>query len=88
MTVDGTYAGAPAKVLWTGSENWANKSFWNDELTVQIPFAKAVRTYKKHFDYVWKSHTRRVGRQYARELDRFWARQRELRRLGRPTLLD
>lgn len=82
MSVDGVYAGQPVKWVWTGSENWANKSYFNDEVTVQIPYARTWRKYNKHFNYVWSKHTRPVGRRYARELAAFWERRREMQAAG------
>lgn len=52
MSLSGTWAGRPFKGVWTGSENWSNVSRYNDEVTVQIPFASALAAYNRHFDAV------------------------------------
>jgi phosphatidylserine/phosphatidylglycerophosphate/cardiolipin synthase-like enzyme len=53
MALDGTWGGAPYRGVWTGSENWSNKSLHNDEIVLQIPRAGAHRAYAKHFDALW-----------------------------------
>jgi phosphatidylserine/phosphatidylglycerophosphate/cardiolipin synthase-like enzyme len=53
MALDGTWGGAPYRGVWTGSENWSNKSLHNDEVTLQIPRAGAHRAYARHFDALW-----------------------------------
>ncbi len=68
MTVNGTYDGQPARILWTGSENWSTLSLHNDELTVQIPDGRAVKAYTNHFDYVWRHHTVPLRQRYLRML--------------------
>jgi phosphatidylserine/phosphatidylglycerophosphate/cardiolipin synthase-like enzyme len=61
MTLDGTWAGGPSRIVWTGSENWSDQSLHNDEVTIQIPWRSAVKGYITHFNYVWAHHTRRMG---------------------------
>jgi hypothetical protein len=61
MTLNGTYDRQPSHILWTGSENWADKSLYNDEVTIQIPWRSAVQGYVTHFNYVWAHHTRKMG---------------------------
>ena len=61
MTLNGTYDRRPSHILWTGSENWADKSLYNDEVTLQIPWKSAVQGYVTHFNYVWTHHTRVMG---------------------------
>ena len=46
-------------VVWTGSENWSDKSEVNDEVTIMIPRQKAHEDYARHFEFLWKRHTRR-----------------------------
>jgi hypothetical protein len=53
MSLSGTFAGHPFKGVWTGSENWSDVSRFNDEVTVQVPFASALAAYTRHFEYVW-----------------------------------
>jgi hypothetical protein len=55
MALNGTWNGAPYRVVWTGSENWSNKSLHNDEVTLQIPRAGAHRAYAQHFDALWSN---------------------------------
>lgn len=66
MTVDGTFDGQPAQILWTGSENWSTLSLHNDELTVSIPYAAAVKAYSDHFNYVWNHHSVKMRSRYLR----------------------
>jgi phosphatidylserine/phosphatidylglycerophosphate/cardiolipin synthase-like enzyme len=60
MSLNGTYAGAPLRVVWTGSENWSDKSEVNDEVTVTIPRRGAHQVYANHFERLWKRNTRRL----------------------------
>ena len=60
MSLNGTYAGAPLRVVWTGSENWSDKSEVNDEVTVTIPRRRAHQVYAKHFERLWRHNTRRL----------------------------
>ena len=32
--LDGTWNGTRQKIVWTGSENWSDKSLYNDEVTL------------------------------------------------------
>ncbi|MDO7867453.1 phospholipase D-like domain-containing protein [Nocardioides jiangxiensis] len=61
MALSGTYNRAPAKVVWTGSENWSGLSFMNDELTVGMWDANAVQTYFDRFAYMNQKYTHRFG---------------------------
>jgi len=60
MSLNGVYAGAPMRVVWTGSENWSDKSEVNDEVTITIPRARAHEAYARHFETLWKRHTRHL----------------------------
>lgn len=62
MTLNGTYAGVPMRVVWTGSENWSDKSEVNDEVTIMIPRQKAHEDYARHFETLWssKKYTRKL----------------------------
>lgn len=60
MTLNGTYGGAPLRVVWTGSENWSDKSEVNDEVTLTIPRRGAHKAYAQHFETLWRRHTRRL----------------------------
>ncbi|GAA1125100.1 phospholipase D-like domain-containing protein [Nocardioides aquiterrae] len=55
MSLNGTWAGHPFKGVWTGSENWSNVSRFNDEVTVQVPFASALAAYARHFEFVGRT---------------------------------
>ena len=57
MALNGTWNGTPTRSVWTGSENWSDKSLHNDEVTLQIPRANAHRAYARHFDMMWSSRT-------------------------------
>ncbi len=60
MSLNGVYAGAPTRVVWTGSENWSDKSEVNDEVTITIPRTNAHQAYARHFEMLWRHHTRRL----------------------------
>jgi phosphatidylserine/phosphatidylglycerophosphate/cardiolipin synthase-like enzyme len=62
MSLNGTWNGAPYRGVWTGSENWSNKSLHNDEIVLQIARAGAERSYARHFDSLW------VNKRYTRKL--------------------
>lgn len=53
MSLSGSWDGHPFRGVWTGSENWSNVSRFNDEVTVEVPFASALAAYNSHFDFVW-----------------------------------
>lgn len=57
MSLSGTWAGDPFKGVWTGSENWSGVSRYNDEVTVQVPFASALAAYNLHFETIWAHHS-------------------------------
>ena len=61
MSVDGTWGGSPTRAVWTGSENWSDVSFLNDELVVMIPRASVHDAYVEHFDDVWGDHSKPVA---------------------------
>jgi phosphatidylserine/phosphatidylglycerophosphate/cardiolipin synthase-like enzyme len=62
MTLNGTWKGTPQRVVWTGSENWSNKSLQNDEVTITIPRKAAHNSYVRHFEAMWgsKRYTRPI----------------------------
>jgi phosphatidylserine/phosphatidylglycerophosphate/cardiolipin synthase-like enzyme len=45
--------------VWTGSQNWSDRSFNGDELTVHMPRRGAFWDYRQNFDYIWKNHAHR-----------------------------
>jgi PLD-like domain len=49
-----------ARVVWTGSNNWVNKSLHADEVTLRIPSATAYRRYVQH----WKQMLHRRSSPY------------------------
>ena len=57
MSLSGTWAGHPFKGVWTGSENWSGVSRYNDEVTVQVPFASALTAYNSHFEMIWAHYS-------------------------------
>jgi hypothetical protein len=57
MSLSGTWAGHAFKGVWTGSENWSDVSRFNDEVTVQVPFASALSAYNRHFETVWTRYS-------------------------------
>lgn len=58
MALNGHWDGRDQRIVWTGSENWSDKSLINDEVTLQIPKTGAHRAYAQHFDYLWNFRTR------------------------------
>lgn len=58
MALNGTWAGKGRRIVWTGSENWSNKSLQNDEVTLGIDRAGAHNAYARHFDALWKNPNR------------------------------
>jgi phosphatidylserine/phosphatidylglycerophosphate/cardiolipin synthase-like enzyme len=61
MWVNGTYKDAPTRMVWTGSENWSEMSFKNDELCVGLTGPSTVQKYKDQFDYMWQNYTHKFG---------------------------
>ncbi len=62
MSLNGTWQGAPARIVWTGSENWSNLSLRNDEVTLQVRGGATHRSYTNHFEAMWSNplHTRKL----------------------------
>jgi hypothetical protein len=60
MSLDGTWAGAATRAVWTGSENWSDVSLLNDELVVMIPRPEVHDAYVAHFNDVWDHHSREL----------------------------
>ncbi len=58
MALNGTWAGKGRRIVWTGSENWSNKSLQNDEVTLGIDRAGAHNAYARHFDAMWSNPNR------------------------------
>jgi phosphatidylserine/phosphatidylglycerophosphate/cardiolipin synthase-like enzyme len=44
---------ANANYVWTGSQNWSNRSLVNDEVTLRIAGADNVKAYLADFDRIW-----------------------------------
>ena len=57
MSLDGGYNGSQQKIVWTGSENWSNKSLQNDEIILGIAKPGAHAAYARHFDGMFASKT-------------------------------
>jgi hypothetical protein len=47
--------------VWTGSQNWSDRSFNGDELTVHIPKRGVFWDYRQNFDHIWSNRSRAVG---------------------------
>lgn len=45
-----------ARVMYTGSENFSQKTVYGDEVWQRIPGSKAWRLYQNHFDMIWNSN--------------------------------
>ena len=46
-----------AQVVWTGSNNWTDKSDHGDEVTLRVDSAAAYRAYVQHWQHVRRSHS-------------------------------
>jgi len=55
MALNGTWGGQGRRIVWTGSENWSNKSLQNDEVTLGVDRAGAHNAYARHFDAMWRN---------------------------------
>lgn len=53
MLLSGRYQGVSTWNVWTGSANWSDVSFNNDETTVRIPRRPAYRRYLHNFNRLW-----------------------------------
>lgn len=47
--------------VWTGSQNWSDRSLNGDELTVHIPRRGAFWDYRQNFDHIWQKRSRWVA---------------------------
>jgi len=47
--------------VWTGSQNWSDRSLNGDELTVHIPRRGAFWNYRQNFENIWRNHSRWVA---------------------------
>jgi len=44
-----------ASYVWTGSQNWTDRSLRNDEVTLRVAGARQVATYLDDFNRIWHS---------------------------------
>lgn len=58
LLVSGRYAGKDGWHVWTGSQNWSDRSLHGDELTVHIPRRGAFADYQANFDHIWTNRSR------------------------------
>ena len=47
--------------VWTGSQNWSDRSLNGDELTVHIPRRGAFWDYRQNFDHIWQKRSKWVA---------------------------
>ena len=47
--------------VWTGSQNWSDRSLNGDELTVHIPRRGVFWDYRQNFDRIWQKRSRWVA---------------------------
>ena len=60
--VGGRYGkGKPGWHVWTGSQNWSDRSLNGDELTVHIPRRGVFWNYRRNFDHIWQKRSTWVG---------------------------
>jgi phosphatidylserine/phosphatidylglycerophosphate/cardiolipin synthase-like enzyme len=64
MTLSGTFENKATRVVWTGSENWADISTQNDEVVLRVPLASAYADYIQQFNSVWSGHSHAIGARY------------------------
>jgi phosphatidylserine/phosphatidylglycerophosphate/cardiolipin synthase-like enzyme len=43
--------------VWTGSQNWSDRSFNGDELSVHIPRRGAFWDYRQNFEHIWQNRS-------------------------------
>lgn len=63
MTVNGAFRGAPARTVFTGSENWSPPGLSSDEITLEIRNAAVLKAYNDRWWRMWGSRnaTHRTG---------------------------
>lgn len=61
MIISGNYAQKAGWHVWTGSQNWSDRSLNGDEVTVHIPRRGAFGDYQDNFSSVWRTHASWVG---------------------------
>jgi phosphatidylserine/phosphatidylglycerophosphate/cardiolipin synthase-like enzyme len=59
--VSGNYAGKPSWHLWTGSQNWSDRSLRGDEVTVHMPRRGVFAKYRKNHSFIWTKHSKWVA---------------------------
>jgi phosphatidylserine/phosphatidylglycerophosphate/cardiolipin synthase-like enzyme len=59
MILSGGYGSTSSRIVWTGSENWSDKSPKNDEVNVRIPRNGAYHRYRDNFNWIWAHGSRR-----------------------------
>jgi hypothetical protein len=47
--------------VWTGSQNWSDRSLNGDELTVHIPRRGVFWDYRQNFRKIWRKHSRWIA---------------------------
>ncbi len=58
MILSGRYHGGTGWHVWTGSQNWSDRSLNGDEVTMHIPRRGVFWAYRQHFQFLWKpAHT-------------------------------
>ncbi len=62
LAVSGNYARNPSWHVWTGSQNWSDRSLNGDEITVHVPRRGVFAKYRKNFEFIWKNHSTWVAR--------------------------
>jgi phosphatidylserine/phosphatidylglycerophosphate/cardiolipin synthase-like enzyme len=54
MILSGRYGGGSGWHVWTGSQNWSDRSLNGDEVTMHIPRRGAFSAYRQNFQLIWK----------------------------------
>lgn len=62
LAVSGNYARKPSWHVWTGSQNWSDRSLNGDEITVHVPRRGVFAKYRENFMFMWRNHSTWVAR--------------------------
>jgi HKD family nuclease len=54
MILSGRYGGKTGWHVWTGSQNWSDRAFNGDEVTMHIPRRGVFWSYRENFQELWK----------------------------------
>ncbi len=58
LLVSGNFARKAGWHVWTGSQNWSDRSLNGDEVTVHIPRRGVFADYRGNFDHIWDNRSK------------------------------